>query len=108
MHPLWPVSIATKSVSASFPLTSPSISLSGLILSEFFSRSSIVTSAWPDMPNLASIWTQLSLFPKCNSSVSSIVIILSEYLTKFPSAFSVVVFPELEPPVIIMFIGSMP
>ncbi|VVB99436.1 Uncharacterised protein [uncultured archaeon] len=107
-HPLWPVSIAMKSVPASAPLTSPSIMRSGLILIAFLRRSSISIPRLPRSPCFVSIWTQFSRPQSWISGVSSIETILSEARMKDEIALRVVVLPEPEPPVMITFNGSMP
>ncbi len=102
MDPSWPVFIACRVSIASIPLISPTIILSGLILSEFLTRSLIVISPLPSRLGglLSSLTTWFKL--RLNSRVSSMVIILSSGGMKLEITLRKVVLPvEVAPDTII-------
>src|SRR3989338_6794963 len=97
-----PVWIASNSTSASlFLLISPTIILSGLILNELTSRSSIETSPLPSgFGSLVTIGTQCRNFGSCTSLVSSMLTTLWFGGKKFATTLSMLVFPVAVPPLI--------
>ena len=98
-EPSCPVFIARSISSASAPLHSPTIILSGLIRRAVPIRSLIVIGVTPSV--FAFLVSSLTIFlaPRsCSSAESSIVIILSSSGIYCDRAFGKVVFPEPVPP----------
>ena len=106
--PECPVFNAVNMVIDSLPLTSPTITRSGLWRREFLTKVSIVNSPLSSMlggrVSIRNTWE----WGSCNSRVSSIVIILSLGGTNAAIVFKVVVLPELVPPAIIALHGFTP
>ena len=103
-EPSCPVFMACSISSASWPLTSPTIMRSGLILKADLIRSLMLISFFPSaLAFLLSSLTRLSIFFRLSSAESSMVIILSPFGIKSPNTFKNVVLPEPVPPEINMF-----
>ena len=90
--------------SASSPLTSPTIILSGRIRSAVLIRSRILISPVPStFAFRASSRTRFGIPVICSSALSSMVIIRSSFGIKSDNTFRKVVFPDPVPPLIKMF-----
>ncbi|VVC72126.1 Uncharacterised protein [uncultured archaeon] len=99
---IFPTFIAVMKSRASPPLTSPMMMRSGLILSEFFTKSCIVT------PSPVTSRAQFSSVFVFNSSVSSIATILCPEGRNENMELRRVVFPAAGLPAISMFAGFTP